>query len=68
MGRSFLDNIPGIMQDLWAFDSGFNALLMGVQLIIRAHKSDKCPDTDQYGSTGMEPRCYGSFDEWQGSR
>ncbi|KUJ18102.1 cytochrome P450 [Mollisia scopiformis] len=35
MGKAFLDNNPGIMQDLWTFDSGFNALLTGVPVITR---------------------------------
>ncbi|KAF8863494.1 cytochrome P450 [Acephala macrosclerotiorum] len=35
MGKAFLDNNPEIMQDLWAFDSGFNALLTGIPHVTR---------------------------------
>jgi hypothetical protein len=30
LGKAFFDNNPGIMQDLWTFDSGFGALLTGI--------------------------------------
>ena len=33
MGRAFVDNNPGIMEDLWAFDAGFNAILLGLPTI-----------------------------------
>ncbi|PVH84582.1 cytochrome P450 [Cadophora sp. DSE1049] len=33
MGDAFLKNNPGITQDLWEFDSKFNALLTGIPII-----------------------------------
>lgn len=35
MGKAFLDNNPEIMQDLWTFDSSFNALLTGIPHVTR---------------------------------
>jgi hypothetical protein len=33
MGEAFVDDNPGIMEDLWAFDTGFNTVLLGLPTI-----------------------------------
>jgi hypothetical protein len=30
MGKAFVDDNPGIIEDFWAFDAGFNAVLLGL--------------------------------------
>ena len=34
MGHAFVENNPGILEDLWAFDSSFSALLTGLPSLI----------------------------------
>lgn len=54
MGKAFLDNNPEIIQDVFAFDSGFNALLTGIPFVTRGLSKAKA----------ARGRINAAFEEW----